>query len=268
MSDAGLSAFTAAVTYPGYRVEDHAHSFSRFLAPLDRIRSAELRALHAEPLNSGLFQTFNEIPAALSAPGYLPIETGWTVFPNGSAVVAVHTPMPGVSPIMWDWWFSWHGSDAARYKLWHPDEHLFAIWKDGDGERPGRRSYVGRVSLIKEFIGETYLEGALHFVPPESLGFEAGTFRGTVICGRAGEVHVPVEHTWIIHQVRETPEGAEMRSRFYLGESPRNSITGESLQPVAAKAGPKPLELLGHCAEEMHHLAQFLPELYRAFAAS
>jgi hypothetical protein len=72
---------------------------------------------------------------------------------------------------MWSWWFGWHGCDTRRYKLWHPRAHLFAAWKDGDDTgRQGDERYIGRWSLIGEYIGSSMLNGAIQFVAPAEMG--------------------------------------------------------------------------------------------------
>jgi hypothetical protein len=47
-------------------------------------------------------------------PGYLAMETGWARLDNGLMYVAAHTPMPGVTGEMIDWWFSWPTSYGTR----------------------------------------------------------------------------------------------------------------------------------------------------------
>jgi hypothetical protein len=265
----GVAKFRSADIYPGYRDADFARPFAKYLTGEDTVREAVIVAAHAAPRPAAGFQPFSGVAASLCALGHLPVETGWCSLPSGGAVVAVHTAMPGLRAEMWDWWFAWHGSEPARYKLWAPSAHYAAIWRDGEGERPGYKSYIGRTSLIDEDIGRVHLRGAIRFVEPASIGFPPDAFDGTVICGRAGEIEVPIEHTWLIHQVRNTADGCEMRSRFYLGQDPVNTATGQSLPkapPEAPRPGPIPAELLVHCAVEMHHLAGFLPALYQEFA--
>ncbi|MDE8344981.1 MAG: hypothetical protein POH28_02220 [Acidocella sp.] len=265
-----ISEFHAETVYAGYREADANSTYARFLKPEDPGWAEAITQACALPLPTEEITPFTEIAATLSRPGYLPHETGWGALANGTGFVSAHTPMPGVRPDMWDWWFSWHGSESARYKLWAPSEHFVAHWRDGDGERPGLKSYIGRTSLIKENIGSTFLQGAIRFVDPAVVGFVPGAFDGTVICGRAGEVDAPVEHTWLVHQVRATQDGCEMRSRFYLGQDPQFTHTGEPLPkppPGAPRPGPVPLELMRHCLTEMHHLAGFLPVLHAEFAA-
>lgn len=262
-----IAAFHALPATCGYQPADAAKPYARFLQQEDEAWAADIAAAHQQPLPDDAIDPFPFIAAALTRPGYRPHETGWCRLSNGAYAVAVHTPMPGVLAHFWDWWFAWHGSASARYKLWAPSAHMAAAWKDGEGERKGQKSYIGRISLIKEMIGSTYLEGAIRFVDPTSLGFPPD-HDGTVICGRAGEVGAPIEHTWLIHHIRNTPDGCEMRSRFYLGHNPTLTTTGAPLPPPSPDQlhkGPIPAELLVHCATEMHHLAGFLPALHAAF---
>lgn len=74
--------------------------------------------------------------------------------------------------------------------------------------------------------------------------------------------------------VRSTPSGAEMRSRFWMGGSHvalRNApdLASRAMRSVASRILGNPeanaRNLMVHCAQEMNHLAGFLPELYEAF---
>ncbi|GAB4413644.1 MAG: hypothetical protein OHK0039_20790 [Bacteroidia bacterium] len=212
--------------------------------------------------------------AQLEAPGYLPVETGFSREEQGAVHVAVHTPMPGVTPAMWDWWFGWHGSSDQRYELWHPQSHLHARWEDGRDDC----GYVGRISLIEEYIGEARFAAAIRFCRPEALGFSfeaaARTSEAVYICARLGHPTLPVDFGWLVHQVRHTDTGAEMRSRFWLG-GPYLHLRSEGLVADAVSALLRKLpilsadfapDLLRHCAEEMNHLAGVLPGLYAAYA--
>ena len=43
---------------------------------------------------------------------------------DGTYLVAVHTPMPGVSADMVRWWFSDFLQTTEHYKWWHPRDHV------------------------------------------------------------------------------------------------------------------------------------------------
>ena len=261
--------------YLGYSDSELASSpYARFFKP----DMAPLPAHVREAIAVGL-QTVDLMPPIESAPdlqgaGYWPVETGVTISPDHAVRVFVLTHMPGVTPVMWDWWFAWHGSEAQRYKLWHPRAHMHAAWADG---RADLNEYIGRTSRVVEYVGNQRLNLGIRFVHPANLGLDEArlTRDGEVaICARGSMAGTPMETGWLIHHVRPVSGGSEMRSRFWLAGSnirPRGmpGPVGALLGRVAAKLAPltsnMAVELLVHCAQEMNHLAGILPELYATF---
>ncbi|HUO38876.1 MAG TPA: hypothetical protein VMU34_14060, partial [Mycobacterium sp.] len=183
----------------------------------------------------------------------------------------VRTDMPeGVTPQMWSWWFGWHGCDSRRYKLWHPRAHVYAAWQDGAADV---QHYLGRTSVINEYIGSTLLRAAIRFLTPATMGF-ADEGDAVAVCARLGSSDVPVDVGWFVHHIRPTARGAEMRSRFWLGGSHIAVRGAPGLASRAVRAvAPRLIgtsrstarDLMVHCAEEMNHLAGFLPALYQRF---
>lgn len=212
--------------------------------------------------------------ALLGDDGYDAVETGWTRSPTTGATIHCLTDMPGVTPAMWDWWFGWHGNRSERYKIWHPRAHLAVEWADGGDETGG---YVGRTSLVTEYIGAQRRRFAIRFVPPSQFGFDPAILaaRGQVaICARSGLQGSGLEAGTMVHLLRPTAAGCEMRSRFWiLGENLQLGRNPGSLRHAMARGLtrlvlPKPEDieaLLVHCAEEMSHLASILPELHAEF---
>ena len=210
----------------------------------------------------------------LLEPGYWPLETGFGLGPDGSVQVFALTQMPNVTPAMWDWWFAWHGSEAQRYKLWHPRAHISSKWADG---RSDLNHYIGRISQVVEYVGPELLSLTIRFVAPASLGLDENRLKrqGEVaICARGGIAGTPMETGWLIHHLRPTQNGCEMRSRFWLGGNnvrPRgmDNAIGKLLGRVAANFNPlkanQGADLLVHCAQEMNHLAGILPALHKKF---
>jgi hypothetical protein len=43
-------------------------------------------------------------------------------------------------------------------------------------------------------------------------------------------------------------------------------LADKALRPIAARQLPDPRDLVVHCAQEMNHLAGFLPALYDSFS--
>jgi hypothetical protein len=255
--------------YLGYLADDYNTAFADFfqpeMAPLPR-HVAE--ALEHGPQAAPTLPAFDDVAVMLDE-GYQQTENGYGVLRDGGIHVSVRTDMPGVTPAMWSWWFGWHGSDARRFKLWHPRAHVSVAWSDGGGDG----DYVGRTSLVQEYLGSTFARPAIQFVAPSVLGLGADRLTDAVaICATIGSSDIPVDVGWVVHHVRPTADGAEMRSRFWMGGRHVALRAGKSLadrafRPIAARRIPDPRDLIVHCAQEMNHLAGFLPELYERFGA-
>ena len=256
--------------YMGYRAQDQTTPYAYFYQDITAVATPEAeRALDTGAAPAGSLPPV-EGAVGLAQLGYMALETGYTLETDGSARVAVLTPMPGVAPFMWDWWFGWHGSHDNRYKLWHPKAHRSAVWQD----RGQQWGYIGRVSQIEEYIGTALERANIRFVNPSELGFSknqlADPAQTVFICARLGYTRLPLDFGWLIHQIRATPAGAEMRSRFWMG-GPYIQIRGNNwvasqlsalLRRLYRVREAQARDLLRHCSEEMQHLASFLPDLY------
>ncbi|MEB3981707.1 hypothetical protein OQ968_10565 [Mycobacterium sp. 663a-19] len=260
----------AGELYLGYRGDDAQTPFGKFFKPeMAALPSHVVDALHHGPQAGPALLAFDDT-ASLADEGYHRTENGYGMLDDGSMQVSVRTDMPGVTPAMWVWWFGWHGGDTRRYKLWHPRAHLSARWNDGG--RGGQR-YIGRASMIREYIGSTMVSAAIQFVAPASVGLPADSDDAVSICARLGSGDAPVEAGWFVHHIRSTAGGAEMRSRFWMGgphiavrQAP--GLASRAVRPLASRvlggSESTARNLLVHCAQEMNHLAGFLPELYDA----
>ena len=258
----------------GYTPEDRARSpFARFYDPeIAPLQPQVAEALLIGPQADQLFPPASAA-ATLTEPGYWPVETGYACPPDGSIRVFCLTHMPGVTPMMWDWWFGWHGCEAQRYKLWHPKAHIDARWADGGTEE----HYIGRTSLITEYLGPRIVRGAIGFVRPAAMGLDEArlaTQGELAICARVGIPGTAFKGGWLLHHLRTVPGGSEMRSRMWMGG--QNMAIGDhpgairrglarAIRPVAGGLLPAPADLLVHNAQEMAHLAGFLPQLFAAF---
>lgn len=264
--------------YIGIREGDLAgKAYAAFFCPtMARLPAHARDALLHGPVAEPLIPRLADAPRLLRE-GYHDVEDGFTLAKDGSIAVAVRTEMPGVSPEMVDWWFGWHGSEAQRYKLWHPRAHVHAEWGSPDPPgKQGRERYVGRTSYVDEYIGSRLNHAAIRFLHPPELGFDEGALRdaekATVVCAKIGLVSPSIEVGYLVHHVRRVSagRGSEMRSRFWLG-GPYSSIgAGRVVDALAARAAKYVFslnegaarDLLVHCSQEMSHLASFLPNLY------
>lgn len=199
------------------------------------------------------------------------VRNGYTVRSDGGIHVHLETPMPGVTPEMIDWWFGWHSDSPERYRLWHPRAHLHAEWREEPpaGSR-GRDRYVGRTSIVEEYLGSLAGRYAISFRPHAELGITDPRFRdptlATAVCARIGTAGAPVDAGWLAHLVIADRGGSVMHSRFWLGPPYAALRGGGRLRGPAARivtqGESEARALLVHCAQEMTHLASFLPALY------
>ena len=263
--------------YLGYRDADRRRPWAEWFRPgLGPLPAHVVEAVAVGPRPEPLLTDLDDLQRFVDADEQ--VEDGLARGRDGSLRVAVHTPMPDVTPAMWDWWFGWHGDEPSKYKLWHPQAHLFAQWADGDGVRPGTRSYVGRTSYVDEYLGSRLARAAIRFVPPDEVGIDAAALDragATAVCARVGLSDQPIDIGWLVHHVRGDDAGSEMRSRFWLGGrhvalrtgSPRvRRVAAGPLARVGRLSVQDAADLLVHCAQEMHHLAAILPGLHARFA--
>jgi len=213
----------------------------------------------------------------LLEPGDLPLEDGFTRLANGQLFVAVRTQMPGVTSEMIDWWFGWHYMESQRYKLWHPRAHLQNRAERMIGDDPqlsDRQKYLDNPNYVTEYVGGDLLDITITFREAceflDVSRFEAAGV-GTALCGVVRAQNSPVAFGLLIHLIRETRDGCEMRSRFWLGKIELEGVPGAALlnklagsRFVAKRAVPieQGRAMVVHCAVEMNHLASFLPALY------
>lgn len=254
--------------YIGYLQGDYNTPYAKFYQINISPVSAQVEhALQTGACLPGVLPPVSEA-SALQAPGYAEIETGYALELDGSLRVAVLTEMPAVLPEMWDWWFGWHGSQDNRYKLWHPKAHQSAVWQDGKPDI----AYIGRVSMIEEYIGARLEKANIRFLDPSELGFpdQEAKEQAVYICARVGFTQWPLDIGWLVHQIRATEGGAEMRSRFWMGGSHIQlrakgwlpGLISKMLQKMVRLPDRQARDILVHCSEEMNHLAKFLPQLY------
>jgi hypothetical protein len=180
----------------------------------------------------------------LMEPGYSPFETGYKRLSNGQMHIAALTRMPRCSGKMVDWWFGYAG-DTGKYKLWHPADHIIGDWDKNWS--PGH--YIGASHLVHEYIGGEICKLKITFREPSDY-FDTSRFKEAgvtaAICGRVGALEEDKQLGHLIHFVRDTDYGCQMRSRFWLFDAPDEF--GRAL--------------MTHNIQEMGYLADLLPDLY------
>ncbi len=200
-------------------------------------------------------------------PGYLPCEQGYGHLPDGGAVLENLVDMPGVTPEMFDFWFAWHPLDPMRYKIWNPEQHYYCLTMNPEIANDRTLSYRERLWNTTHDIEEDCNMGKQHirisFRKPTDIGFDPekyASFGGTIVC--SGNEHGGL----MVHFLRPTARGSELRSRFWMGYG---IIDGKPKKILPDNMPPFPLEpvkaLLLHNIAEFTNLAAILPEVYAEF---
>lgn len=197
-------------------------------------------------------------------PGYLPVELGYGYLPDGCAILANLTDMPGVTVEMFDFWFAWHGLEPMRYKIWNRDQHYYCLTMNPEIANDKSRSLRERLWNTTHDIEEDCNMGKQHirisFANPADIGFDKeklAKFDGTIVCSSAGNM---------VHFLRPTATGCELRTRFFFGYGAENGKMVRKLPEGAKFPTLAPVKaLLLHNIKEFTNLAAILPEVYGEF---
>jgi hypothetical protein len=262
--------------YLGMRAGDlddkpYAKYWNPEMAPLQEpVQRAVLHGIEAAELGFPVSEAHR-----LLEPGDLALENGFTRLTNGQVFVAAKTRMPRVTGAMVDWWMGWHPMESQRYKLWHPRAHVANRMERPVGDDPDlsdREKYLENPNYVTEYVGNDLLDIVITFSEPSAF-FDVSRFAEagvtTAICGTVGLQRAPVRIGFLLHLIRETADGSEMRSRFWLGNiellGRARALNRLASAPFAARRAATlsmGRDLLVHCGMEMNHLAGFLPDLY------
>lgn len=211
------------------------------------------RRIPAEPLR---------LPWPLKALGSA--DSGIDVLPDGRLRCWIrHEVLRGVTPTMLAWWFAHLEGDVevcgrciARYRVWHPYDHVHA----GYARRlPDGSVGPGAVLRIKEFLG-----GDPRFLVDVESEIEK--------LDEEGFIHNPIVHglrgiARMKYSFRAVPGGTQYENCLIVGPDARWGRAGQWLQPLAQRLAFPPGKgdaWLRHNIEEVGMFEHFLPALYQS----
>lgn len=191
-------------------------------------------------------------------------EVGCAQFPDGSWLVSMICPMPGITREMIDWWFWWHCQENLRYQVWFPGAHVSIRYHRKDKayfEQPVMPAFQPNSQCPVEKIGGTTMPLRIDFVTPEQFGFtkeamERGNI-AAVVCGHVSAFNGLIPHTEMAHIYRQTNDGLFLISRFWLGRTMNPLLRKIIMTPNMARG------MAEHCCVEYRNLVEILPDLYR-----
>jgi len=187
----------------------------------------------------------------LLKPGYLPLESGYQRLHDGSIVVAALSRVHGCSGAMLQWWFN-RAKTPDEFVRWHPLEHVTSEDRD-------------RIFLPVHRRGEEILRGKTQSVHPAEV-FDAAALASAdvslVSCARGGPADRDVWTMRMVHVGRDTADGCEVRSRFWMGvfDPPAEAPPREVIETIFSDENAA--WQMKHAMEEFYYASQFLPELY------
>jgi len=194
-----------------------------------------------------------------------------------------HTTFPDCTPEMFEWWFWWHSVESERYALWYPYCHVSIEAKNKeimkDPNASNKEKYIGNTHIITEYLNDAKNDIEITFIEPEALGLDKNTLATSNIkasaCGYVYAQTPRVKVCTMLHLFKETSEGGELISRYYMGDNMAASIGKKEIKiPKFIKSKLLKSDSTGiqtayeqvmHDQIEFTHLASFLPELYAEF---
>ena len=215
------------------------------------------------PSRDSTRQVFNDF-------NHVEFESGVRRLRDGTVEVASLVSMPGVTSDMFRWWFSDYLQTTEHYRMWHPEDHVWMGW-----EHKILGEITGSHHLVHEYIGGELMKLRIQFAwPQEILGYDPTDENTVAICARVGELESSLNIAEMCHVASNTPSGAELRSRFWLGVIADREAAGWqnfllsllANNPISrqfAVSETEGINLHKHCMEEMSYLADLLPVIYK-----
>ena len=198
----------------------------------------------------------------------LQTQAGFSRFPDGSYLVSMYCPMPGITPEMIQWWFWWHAQADERYQVWFPGEHYgisFGKKNKDYFSQPSVPAFQPNTHYPTERIGGIRMPLRIDFVTPEQFGFSKKVMEVNqiplIVCGHVGVFRGLIWHTEMAHIFKQTEEGLFLYSRFWIGQTLKNPLLRKAILTEKTARG-----MVEHCCVEYRNLAEFLPNLYAKFA--
>jgi hypothetical protein len=227
---------------------------------------AEASPEHYEKVLRGPMDPSKALPVQernrLFEPGYFEEEIGYCVMPDGTGYISNLVQMPGVTGEMFDWWFAWHGLDNLRYTIWDREDHYRAESMQKEKGRNPFLSYKERywdtTHRIYEDVGMGPQDILINFKNPGDLGFDVSKIGtpacSTIVCSSGGAI--------MCHFVRDTKDGSELRTRFWMGYGVIDGKLKKSI-PDGISMPEFPLRALNlHNIKEFTNLAVLLPQIF------
>lgn len=230
--------------------------------PLPKIPEDIKKSLDNKSITKTAFEDKDDILKSTQ----LQNEVGYAKMKDGSYLVSMVCPMPGISEDMIRWWFWWHPQNKDRYRIWYPKEHIGISYNKKDREYFNKETlppFKANTHYPVERIGSAVLPLRIDFVTEEDFGFSADVMKENgiplIVCGHVGVLNNLVKHTEMAHAFKKTDDGLFMISRFWLGKTMNPILRRIIINDTMARG------MAEHCCVEYRSLWEILPQLYNEY---
>lgn len=193
---------------------------------------------------------------------------------NGQLELTIkHDLIRGVTREMLAWWFchidgtmEYQGQTVARYRVWHPYDHIF--YKDVTKAADGSGSAGTRRHIVEAFgRNPNYLVNIIdRVVKLDETGILLSTERSGLTLGRFQTPLLPLgaEVSTLQHDFIAAPTGTRYESRLLVGSDTLfgRMLLNRSLLPWLVMPEDMGRAWLKHNVEEVGRFEHFLPEWY------
>lgn len=178
---------------------------------------------------------FSDKDSILSDP-QLQTQAGFSRLLDGSYLVSMYCPMPGITPEMIKWWFWWHPQADERYQVWVPGEHYGISYDKKNRDyfsQPSVPAFQPNTHYPTERISGVRMPLRIDFVTPEQFGFSKEVMEENqiplIVCGHVGAFRGLVWHTEMAHIFTQTEDGLFLCSRFWIGKTLKNPLLRKAI---------------------------------------
>ncbi len=198
---------------------------------------------------------------------------GYTVMFDGTGYVSDITKMPGVTVEMLNWYIAWRGINPDNYKAIMPEKHISAMSMQGnrfeDEDYVGAEKYWDTTQTVMTLGDMGPVTEFMNFKCPYDVGFKAEAIEESktseMICARGyaqGQPPAAGPDYFVCHQVIETEDGVEVRSKYWIGWTVRYGKDYKQLPDGFRMPPVFAMGVLIKNMQELDALANVLPKLY------
>ncbi len=198
--------------------------------------------------------------------GYHEYESGYSIMQDGTGYIAVYLTLPGVTPEMFDWFFSWHPVAPVQNHIWGTGKKISTVITEKDRQQLlsslpfNERIWGVHVLYREESEHDISHDMLVSYHSPYEYGFskqteDAGNW--TAICANDGS---------ICFFLRAIEGGSELRIRVWCGINTSDiekefSLPQSYLPEEEADSYIKKTAI--HIINDFTNISCIIPQLYR-----